>query len=66
MRTLKLGDNGNDVCHLQRFLFATVTGVYDEPTAQRVRGWQQARGLAVTGNVDKGTLVSLEHYDPTT
>lgn len=49
-----LGDEqGRDVDVVQRKLQAPATGVYDEETRQRVRGVQQANGLAPTGFLDQ-------------
>ena len=37
-----------------------MTGVYDDPTEQRVKGLQQALGLRVTGVVDADTARAIE------
>lgn len=57
------GDEGPAVDFIQRKLFAPLTGVYDEETESRVRGFQLSRGCRVTGHVDQDTADELE-LDP--
>jgi peptidoglycan hydrolase-like protein with peptidoglycan-binding domain len=54
---------GDDVRKVQRILLAPVTGVYDEQTAIRVRGWQQAKGLYVDGVVGPVTAERMTSHD---
>lgn len=57
-RTLRESDTpqaGVDVSKVQRIVGARESGVYDELTVARVRGWQRVNGLEPTGVVDKAT-----------
>jgi hypothetical protein len=58
-RRLALGDAGDDVKIVQRKLSAPITGVYDEPTAARVRGVQKKMSIEQTGEVDEATAEAL-------
>lgn len=51
-RPFGLGDQGEDVRAVQLILRAEPTGVYDDATAQKVRGYRRLAGLPGTG-VDK-------------
>lgn len=44
-RRLRPGDQGDDVRALQLLLRAEPTGVYDDQTAQRVRGYRTLRRM---------------------
>lgn len=59
---LSLGDTGPKVSELQRALRVPETGTYDEPTLVRVRGWQSANGLPITGEYDRATAESITEY----
>ena len=56
------GDDGDPVRDLQArlvqiaWLFGDVTGTYDAETVTGVRGFQEKRGIPVTGEVDQRTL----------
>lgn len=50
---------GEDVAKVQRMIGAQETGVYDEATAIRVRGWQTAKGLKVDGVVGVATAEAM-------
>lgn len=52
---------GADVNYVQLALGAPQTGVYDESTAQRVKGLQMAMGLRVTGVVDLDTAKAIDY-----
>jgi len=62
----KPGDSGAVVRELQARLrqigwyFGDVTGEYAETTTEAVRGFQEKRGVKVTGSVDRRTLALLE------
>ena len=58
-RTIEAKDTGADVAVVQRRLGAYQTGEYDEQTQQLVRGLQKAKGLEVTGSVDKETAIAV-------
>ena len=54
-RELVEGDEGPDVLIVQRKLGAPMTGVMDQATTTRVRGFQKKHGLEETGTVTKKT-----------
>lgn len=58
-RPLSLGDQGEDVRTVQLLLRLEPTGVYDEPTRAKVRGYQTLRQLRRTGAVDELTAIYL-------
>lgn len=64
-RSLSLGDQGQDVRILQRFLRDEglypylVDGVYGSDTANSVAAYQDIRGLSVTGNANESTLIDM-------
>ena len=60
-RLLAKAKTGADVNYVQRALAAPLTGVYDEPTEQRVKGLQLAMGLPVTGVVDDQTARAIDY-----
>lgn len=41
--------------HVQRVIQAPETGVLDETTKAKLRGWQLTHGLEPSGTVDKAT-----------
>lgn len=55
VRDLVEGDDGDDVLIVQRKLGAPMTGVMDQTTMARVRGFQRQHGLQETGMVKKKT-----------
>ena len=52
-RSLRPGDQGDDVRALQLLIGAEPSGFYDEETARRVRGYRSIRGLEIRGDVDE-------------
>jgi peptidoglycan hydrolase-like protein with peptidoglycan-binding domain len=58
-RDLALGDQGEDVRTVQLLLRAEPTGVYDDQTRAKVRGYQTLRQLRRTGRVDEITAITL-------
>ena len=54
-RELADGDEGDDVLIVQRKLGIPMTGVYDQNTQTRVRGFQKKHGLEETGTMTKKT-----------
>lgn len=58
-RDLGLGDQGEDVRTVQFLLRVEPTGVYDEQTRAKVRGYQTLRQLHRTGRVDEVTAIHL-------
>lgn len=63
-REIFVHDQGADVRTVQRILCATPTGEMNDETLARVRGFQRAHGLGVTGFVDLQTARVLG--EPTT
>ena len=62
--TLKLGDRGEHISVLQESLAAAgfssgTNGIFDEPTQEAVRRFQQAKGLTVDGVVGPQTRAAL-------
>ncbi|MBH8566929.1 peptidoglycan-binding protein [Nostoc sp. CENA67] len=68
---LERGDQGPSVRSLQQklqqigFYRANITQIYDFPTEDAVRRFQQAAGLPVDGIVGTSTLQKLENWRPT-
>ena len=58
-RPLTLGDQGEDVKTVQFLLRLEPTGVYDDATRAKVRGYQTLRQLTRTGRVDEVTAIYL-------
>jgi peptidoglycan hydrolase-like protein with peptidoglycan-binding domain len=58
-RPLTLGDQGEDVRAVQLLLRVEPTGVFDEATRAKVRGYQTLRQLGRTGRVDETTAIYL-------
>ncbi len=62
---LAAGDTGSDVRAAQARLqqldwyFGDVTGTYDDHTVEAVRGFQEKRGIPVTGEIDQRTMDRL-------
>lgn len=54
-RELVEGDEGDDVLIVQRKLGAFPTGVMDQQTMTRIRGFQKKHGLEETGTMTKKT-----------
>jgi len=59
-RVLRLGDRGQDVAVLQRWLGIGSDGVFGPKTRAAVMRYQQTRGLEVDGVVGERTWASLE------
>lgn len=61
----RVGDEGEDIAFIQMILqIAPATGVFDERTAQRVKGFQSANGLYPNGALTPETLeILLKHVD---
>ncbi len=65
-RSLSIGDEGDDVIALQRFLSRQslypflVDGVYGSETADAVATYQRIRGLSATGTADESTLIDMD------
>jgi peptidoglycan hydrolase-like protein with peptidoglycan-binding domain len=63
---LEAGAEGDDVRAAQArlkqiaWIFGDVTGSYDDATVEAVRGFQDKRGIPVTGEVDQRTLALLQ------
>lgn len=72
MRTLTIGDTGEDVSRLQRNLVMYgycedhVSDTYDEETADAVRRFQLACGLNLTGIADRSVFLRLYKGEPRT
>jgi peptidoglycan hydrolase-like protein with peptidoglycan-binding domain len=68
---LSPGDEGDDVRDLQARLkqlawfFGDVTGTFGDHTTEAVRGFQDKRGIPVTGKVDRRTLDRLRSMSDT-
>lgn len=61
-RLFGLGESGWHVRQVQDLLGLKATGIYNQDTARRVRGYQKMHaGLTVSGIVD---LVTAQHLDP--
>jgi hypothetical protein len=58
-RPLGPGVSGTDVRQLQRALDVEGDGTWDPATTEAVEGWQEAKGLPVTGTIDLGRVVFL-------
>lgn len=65
-RSLSIGDEGDDVVALQRFLSRQslypfiVDGVYGSETADAVATYQRIRSLSATGVADEATLLDMD------
>lgn len=59
VRPLGPGDQGEDVRVVQLLLRVEPTGVYDDTTRARVRGYQTLRRVQRSGRVDEPTAVLL-------
>ncbi|PZO20226.1 MAG: hypothetical protein DCF25_07000 [Leptolyngbya foveolarum] len=65
-RSLSLGDEGDDVIALQRFLSRQslypfiIDGVYGSETADAVATYQRIRGFSATGVADESTLIDMD------
>ncbi len=65
-RSLSLGDKGDDVVALQRFLSRqslypfVIDGVYGSETVDAVSTYQRIRGLSATGVADESTLLDMD------
>jgi hypothetical protein len=64
--TLKLGDRGDRVKLVQRFIWGSarakgmaVYGTFEDTTEKAVRGYQRMRGLPITGKVDAATWAPI-------
>ena len=53
------GDEGPEIVWLQTRLHSPLSGVFDDELASRVRGFQLAAGIRVTGVVDQDTVDEL-------
>lgn len=58
-RPLSLGDQGEDVVIIQLMLRCEPTGVFDQQTRAKVRGYQTLRQIGRTGRVDETTAIYL-------
>lgn len=58
-REIVEGDTGDDVLIVQRKLGAPMTGVWDQPTMTRVRGFQKKHTLEETGTMTKKTAAKV-------
>jgi peptidoglycan hydrolase-like protein with peptidoglycan-binding domain len=58
-RDLTLGDQGEDVRTVQLLLRCEPTGVFDDATRAKVRGYQTLRQIKRTGRVDEITAIHL-------
>lgn len=58
-RPLALGDQGEDVRTVQMLLRVEPTGVFDDATRAKVRGYQTLRQIRRTGRVDEITAIHL-------
>jgi peptidoglycan hydrolase-like protein with peptidoglycan-binding domain len=58
-RDLVLGDQGEDVRTVQLLLRCEPTGVFDDATRAKVRGYQTLRQIKRTGRVDEITAIHL-------
>jgi peptidoglycan hydrolase-like protein with peptidoglycan-binding domain len=54
-----LGDQGEDVRTVQLLLRCEPTGVFDDATRAKVRGYQTLRQIKRTGRVDEITAIHL-------
>lgn len=63
-----MGNTSDAVDVVQTKLRAVRTGIYDEQTIVRVRGYQRLFGLKVTGIVDEQTasMIGEAHWFPIT
>lgn len=59
MKTLRLGDRGDDVRALQRALHLYVDGIFGKLTEEAVMAFQKANGLKVDGIVGENTWVKI-------
>lgn len=59
MKTLKLGDRGDDVRGLQRALHLYVDGIFGKLTQEAVMAFQKANGLKVDGIVGDNTWTKI-------
>ncbi len=59
VRDLGLGDQGEDVRTVQLLLRVEPTGVFDDSTRAKVRGYQTLRQIGRTGRVDEVTAIYL-------
>lgn len=59
MKTLKLGDRGDDVRELQRALHLYVDGIFGKLTQEAVMAFQKANGLKVDGIVGDNTWAKI-------
>lgn len=69
--TWQLGDRGAKVSEIQKTLAmagypSSTNGVFDQPTQEAVKLFQQAQGLKVDGVIGKETLAALENPDTET
>lgn len=59
VRPLGLGDQGEDVRTVQLLLKAEPTGVFDDQTRAKVRGYQTLHQITRSGLVDETTAIYL-------
>jgi len=59
LRDIAIGDMGEDVASLQRFLEVSVSGIYDSVTVDAVRAFQSLHKLPETGRGDFYTRVRI-------
>lgn len=59
VRPLGVGDQGEDVRVIQLLLRCDPTGVFDDQTRAKVRGYQTLRQIGRTGRVDEVTAIYL-------